>query len=192
MESKQSNRRRRFNNPSSDISNNPTADNYGAKFPVSTFTVYSASSGTALAQTLAITTATVFSTYSAFAAYVGNFSQYRVDSITIRVNPVPGVSAAGLFPTGLHLVPFSGTSVPAQTVSNLARFPQHRVFALFDKGYVVKWRRTKDKTDFYPTSSAAPIYGGIAGYIGAAAPTSSCAYMTIEVEYGLTVRGRVV
>jgi hypothetical protein len=55
--------------------------------------------------------------------------------------------------------------------------------------------RIKDDPEnwlFRDTSGALPITGGIVGYIGAAAPTTTVAYAVMKVTAYVEVRGRKV
>jgi hypothetical protein len=93
----------------------------------------------------------------------------------------------------LYLSGFEGPNTPAQTIATISRLPNHRLVPLFDKVIVYNWNMKPDPEDrtFVSTGGAAAIVGGIIGYIGAAAPTSSVTYMTIEARYTIEMRGRL-
>ena len=158
-------------------------------------TVYTSTTGVALANGFTFTTATVYASYGNFANQVTNlYNEYRVESIQLRIVPVPGVSAAGLYPTGLYLAGFEGPTAPAANIAIIQRLPNHQLRPLFDKVITYKWRRTNDPENrtFTTTAAAAPILGGIVGYIGAGAPTLGTAYMTVEASFMITAKSRLV
>jgi hypothetical protein len=158
-------------------------------------TVYAAVLGNAVAQAISFTTATVQTGYGGWAAQVSTlYNEYRVRSIQLRIVPVPSVANAGLYVSGLYLTTFEGPQVPAQTIASISKLATHTLRPLYDKVFTVKWHMKDDPEDktFVSTAVAAPIVGGIIGYVGAAAPTANVTYMTIEARYLVESRGRLI
>lgn len=163
--------------------------------PLRVVTTYNSVTAVALAQTITFTNATVFTAYSNFAAQITNiWNEYRVESIQLKITPIPGISAAGLYPTGLHVVTMQTQVPPAPTIATLSKLPGYRILPLFDKTYTVTWHRTNDPEDktFYDTAGAPSIIGCVLCYIGASAPTLGTPYMVIQSTYMVCVRGRKV
>jgi hypothetical protein len=156
-------------------------------------TVYASTTAVVLAQAFTFTTATLFTGYANFAVQVTNlYNEYRCERIRLRIVPVPGLSSAGLYPTGVYSASFEGPTTPTADITTIQRFPNHSLKPLFDKIITLQWTRTNDMEDraFSATTAASPILGGIVGYIGAAAPTLGTSFMTIEASYLITCQGR--
>jgi len=158
-------------------------------------TVYSAVVGTPVSQALVFTTATIQTAYSNWAAQIQNlYNEYRVLQIRIKIVPVPNVSAAGLFSTGLYATAFEGPTTPAQTIAAIQRIPTHRLVPLNDRTVTLKWFMKSDPEDrtFVSTANPEAVVGGIIGFVGAAAPTLNVTYMTVEASYLVEARGRII
>ncbi len=156
-------------------------------------TTYSCVAGVALAQQITITNASVYTAYGNFTNQITNlWNEYRTEMVELTVVPVPGVSTAGLYLTGLFWATFEAQVAPTPSITNIIRLPRSSTVPLFDSMYTKTWRMLPDPEDrtFVDTGAAPPVVGGVVAYVGSAAPTASVAYMVIIVKATIRVRGR--
>lgn len=160
-----------------------------------TTTTYSAISGTAVANGFTFTTATPFTSWSNFTVVVTNlWMEYRVVRITLSLNFTYNTAVSGLYIPTVYLAQFRGDTAPAATIAGLTALPWVKLRPAGGKT-TITWNAPKDDPEawlFRQTTVAAPVTGGIVGYLGAAAPTSNVSYMVIKATYQFDVRSRKV
>jgi len=160
-----------------------------------TTTTYSAIAGTAVANGFTFTTATPFTSWANFGIVVTNlWTEYRVVRITLNITFTYNTAVSGLYAPSIYLAQFRGDTAPAATIAGLTAIPWVKVRPTVNNTSIT-WTAPKDDPEpwiFRQTSAAAPVTGGIVGYIGAAAPTSNVSYMVIKASYVIEVRSRKV
>jgi hypothetical protein len=163
--------------------------------PIRWTTTYQAIAGSALAQSLYVNTSQVSTSFANFAVLVSNlWSEYRCTKLAIEIDYTFNVAQCNLYIPTVYTAQFRGSIAPAQTLAGLQAIPWVTLNSP-PKVTRVTWVASKDDPEnwlFRDTTGALPITGGIVGYIGAAAPTTTVAYAVMKVTAYVEVRGRKV
>jgi hypothetical protein len=165
------------------------------RLSVKWFTTYQAVGGTAVAQGLNVNTSLVSTSFPNFAVLISNlWSEYRCTSLTIDFKYTFNTAQSGLYIPSVYTAQFRGNLPPAQTLAGLTAVPWVVTHSPPSK-HRMTWKASTDDPEnwiFQQTSGALPVTGGIVGYIGAAAPTTTVAYLVAKVTAVVEVRGRKV
>jgi hypothetical protein len=163
----------------------------GAKW----LTTYQSVSAVALSQGFNVNTSQVSTSFPNFALVVSNlWSEYRCTKLNIKILWTFNTAASGLYIPAIYLAQYRGDTPPAQTLAGLQAVPWVKTVAPPGKT-TISWSASADDPEawiFRQTTGALPVTGGVVGYVGAAAPTSTVAYMVLQVSAKLEVRGRKV
>jgi hypothetical protein len=156
---------------------------------------YQAVAGTALAQQINFNTSTVYASHPNFGVLISNlWDEYRVEKIHLAFTYTFNTALSGLYIPAVYSALFRGNTPPAISIAGISAKPWAKITSPPRK-LNVKWHRPLDDPDaavFGQTSAALPVSGGIVAYVGAAAPTSTVAYLVIDVVFLVSVRGRKV
>jgi hypothetical protein len=156
---------------------------------------YQAVNGTAVAQGITVTTASIFTSFPHFTTLVSNlWSEYRVTKIQVRFRYTFNTAQSGLYIPATYTVQFRGDTPPAATIAGISAIPWFKTDSP-PRGHMVTWTAPRDDPEawiFRQTSAALPIAGGVVAYVGAAAPTATVAYLVTDVYAYIDVRSRKV